>query len=224
MTESFASIHARAAARKGGEAALEALLFTPKSAAELEAIGDDRWLSGMTKAVFQAGFVWRVVEQKWPGFEAAFDGFDPHRVAQMTDEDLEALLKNPDIIRNGAKVMATRDNAGFILELAAEHGSAAKCFARWPNDDYVGLLNLLKKRAKRLGGQAAQYFLRSMGRDGFVLGKDGVRALIAVGVVDKEPTSQRDLAAVQAAYAQWQKESGRPLAHISKILACSVDD
>src|SRR5207248_3048813 len=42
---------------------------------------DDRFLAAMTRAVFSSGFSWEVVEQKWPGFEAAFEGFDPHRVA-----------------------------------------------------------------------------------------------------------------------------------------------
>ncbi|MEL6476210.1 MAG: hypothetical protein AAFR17_02695 [Pseudomonadota bacterium] len=49
------------------------------------------------------------------------------------------------------------------------------------------------------------------------------KALIREGLVDKTPTSQRDLAAVQAAFNHWADESDRPLAHISRTLACSVN-
>ena len=76
MPVSFAELYARAAERKGGTQALEHALPVPKSRDDLVAIPDARWLAEMTKRVFQAGFNWSVVETKWPGFEAAFDGFD----------------------------------------------------------------------------------------------------------------------------------------------------
>ena len=47
-------------------------------------------------------------------------------------------------------------------------------------------------------------------------------SLIGEGVVDKNPTSLRDLAAVQAAFNDWQAESSRSLSTISRILAISV--
>jgi len=93
MTRPFAEIFALAAARKGGAKAFEATLFVPKTAAELEAIPGDRWLAGMTRAIFQAGFSWQVIETKWPGFEAAFWGFDPGRCALMSDDDFDALVQ-----------------------------------------------------------------------------------------------------------------------------------
>ncbi|MBZ0325246.1 MAG: DNA-3-methyladenine glycosylase I, partial [Alphaproteobacteria bacterium] len=136
--EAFATIRARAAARKGGEAALDALMPAVKSAEALRAIPDDRWLAGMAKRIFQAGFVWKVIEDKWHGFEAAFDGFDPKRVAMMADGDLDALLADDRIVRNGRKIEATRENAVFLVDLAREHGSAARFFADWPDEDYIG--------------------------------------------------------------------------------------
>jgi 3-methyladenine DNA glycosylase Tag len=166
---SFAELYARAAARKGGAKALEALIPKPKSKAVLSRIPDDRWLSEMTRSVFQAGFVWRVVENKWPDFEHAFRGFDPHAVAYLSDEDVERLARDPKIIRHHKKILAARENATFILDLAAEHGSAATFFAASPARGYAGLLEVLKKRASRVGGTSAQYFLRRMGKDSFVL-------------------------------------------------------
>lgn len=223
MTRPFAEIFEVAAARKGGAAAFEATLPVPRPAAELAAIPADRWLAGMARAVFQAGFSWKVIEAKWPGFEAAFHGFDTGWCALASDAEFDALLKDTRIVRNGIKIRTVVENAAFLNELAREHGSVGQAFAGWPAEDYVGLLQLLKKRASHLGGTSGQYFLRAMGVDGFVLSRDVVAALIREGVVDKAPTSQRDLARVQAAFDTWRAESGRPMGAISRTLACSVE-
>ncbi|MGR8921198.1 MAG: DNA-3-methyladenine glycosylase I [Gammaproteobacteria bacterium] len=219
----FAEHYARAAARKGGAAALEGLIPASLDAAALGRIPDDRWLSELVKSVFRAGFVWRVVEARWPAFERALDGFDPHAVAYLSDDDLDRLLANPELIRHHAKMRAARDNALFMLDLAQEHGSAARFFADWPERDYVGLLEVLKRRASRMGGTSAQYFLRRMGKPSFVLTDDVVRALVADGVVARKPTSKRDRRAVQDAFNAWADESGRDLTAISRVLAMSVD-
>jgi len=220
--KSFAALYDRAVKRKGGVKALEALLPTPLTKAKLAKIPDDRWLSMMSKCVFHAGFNWQVVEKKWPDIEATFAGFHPQRWTFMSDDDLERLLRDKRIIRHATKVLAVRDNATFLCDLAEEYGSAARFFADWPAEDYAGLLLLLKKRAARLGGTSAQYFLRSMGKDSFILSRDVVIALLREGVVSNDPKSQRDLKLVQAAFNHWQQESGRPLTQISKILAFTV--
>ena len=219
----FDALFALAANRKGGAGAFEQTLPTPKTPAELAAIPDDRWLAAMTRAIFQAGFSWKVIEAKWPGFETAFWGFDPGRCSLMSDDDLDVLLKNKGIVRNGAKIRTVAQNAALLCELAAEHGSAAKAFAHWPSEDFVGLLTLLKKRASHLGGTSGQYFLRTMGVDSFILTRDVVRAMIREGVVEKAPTSQRDLARVQEAFDRWRGQSGRPMTQISRTLACSIE-
>ncbi|MEL6794888.1 MAG: 3-methyladenine DNA glycosylase, partial [Pseudomonadota bacterium] len=73
---SFDQIFDIAAERHGGAEALDAKLDPPPPIAEVAAQPDDRWLSMMTRAIFQAGFSWKVIEAKWDGFEAAFEGFD----------------------------------------------------------------------------------------------------------------------------------------------------
>lgn len=220
----FAEIHAIAAARKGGARALDAMMSGPLPKAELAATPDDRWLSAMAKAVFQAGFSWPVIEKKWPGFETAFDGFAPARVANYGDADMDRLLADAGIVRNGAKIQSVIDNAVFLTDLAAEHGSAARFFADWPEADLVGLLEVMSKRGARLGGNTGQRVLRMMGKDSFVLSPDVTARLIAEGVVDKPPTSKRDMAAVQAAFNDWAVQSGRSLTEISRTLAMSIGD
>lgn len=218
----FDEIIAIAAERKGGPDALEALLPEPLPADELARIPDARWLSMMAKCLFQAGFHWKVIEAKWPGFETAFEGFDPSRVAFYDDEEIDRLVSDKGIVRNGAKIMAVVENARFLADLAAENGSAAKFFADWPADDFIGLIDVLAKRGSRLGGATGQRALRWMGKESFILSQDVCARLIAEGVVAKAPTSKRDLAAVQAAFNTWREQSGRSLTEISRVLSMSV--
>ena len=88
-----------------------------------------------------------------------------------------------------ATQLSNRENAVFLRELR-ERGGAGKVFAEWPSDDYVGLLELLKKGGNRLGGMSAQYFLRFAGVDSFILSNDVNARLIAEGVIDKPATSK----------------------------------
>ena len=219
---SFDDLYAMAVAHKGSAEAIEERLPTPKSAAELAAIPDDRYLAEMAKAIFSAGFVWKVVENKWPGFEEAFDGFDPPRVAFYSDDDIARLMSDTRIIRNGPKVRAVHDNAVFLVDLAREHGSAARFFADWPASDFVGLWQLLKKRGSRLGGTSAQFFLRFIGWDSPIVTGDVLKALVREGVVDKPPTSKAALKAVQDAFNAWADQGGRSMSQISRLLALSV--
>ena len=220
--QAFSSIYEKAAARKGGADELEALLPKPKTAAQLKKVGDDRYLAEMTKCVFRSGFVWQIIEHKWPGFEAAFDRFDTATCAMLSDEDLERLGEDERIVRNAKKIASVRANAQFIRDVKREHGSFGKYLADWPVDDIVGLWDDLKRRGDRLGGATGAFFLRFMGKDTFMLSGDVVKALVRAKVVDKAPSGKKALAAVQAAFNQWREESGRPLCAISRTLSCSI--
>ena len=218
---SFEEIYEITAERKGGPAALEAMLDTPVPAAELAQIPEDRWLAQMTKSVFQAGFNWKVIENKWAGFETAFHGFDVGRCAFMDDVWFDQLLTDASIVRNGAKIATVRDNAAFLMELR-EKGGAGVVLGGWPSEGYISLLDLMKRDGSRLGAATGQYAMRFMGRDSFVLGRDVVARLIAEGVIDKQPTSKTAMRAVQAAFNTWMDQSGRGLTQISRILAMSL--
>src|SRR3954464_3269202 len=56
---------------------------------------------------FQAGLSWRTILHKRDAFRKAFAGFDPHKIARFGDQQVEALLGNPGIIRSRAKIQAT---------------------------------------------------------------------------------------------------------------------
>ena len=91
----FDSIFETAAQRKGGAAELETMLPKAKTPAALKdvyrRVKDADMLAEMTKCIFRSGFVWQVIENKWPGFQTAFHGFDVARCAMLSDEEIEAL-------------------------------------------------------------------------------------------------------------------------------------
>ena len=68
----FDKIYARASKRKGGDQALETLLKPMRQTSNLTTLRDAEVLAEMTACIFRAGFVWRVITAKWPGFEKAF--------------------------------------------------------------------------------------------------------------------------------------------------------
>lgn len=222
MTD-FATIRARAAERKGGEAVLLSLLGPAPDNASLAKVPDDRVLSTMAERVFAAGFVWKVIEQKWPGFEEAFLGFEPKRLLFQPDDFWHDLSADKRIVRNPQKIRSVRDNAQFVEQVAKEHGSFGRFLAGWPAGDQVGLTDYLGKRGSRLGGATGQYLLRWLGWDTFILSKDMILALRDAGLdIGEAATSKKDLAKVQAQINIWSEATGLPRAHISRILSMSI--
>ena len=85
---------------------------------------DDRALFELLcMETYQAGLSWETVLNKRQAFLEAFYGYQIKAVAEMTDTELEALLDNPAIIRNRAKIFATRANAQAFLQVQADYGS-----------------------------------------------------------------------------------------------------
>lgn len=71
----------------------------------------------------QAGLSWETVLKKREGYRKAFHNFDPAKVAVMSDDELESLRHNPEIIRNRLKIYAVRQNAQTYLRIQQEFGS-----------------------------------------------------------------------------------------------------
>jgi hypothetical protein len=88
-------------------------------------VDDDGYFEVLTKVIFQSGFRWSVVENKWPGFREAFSGFDIDAVASYGPPELEKLISDERIVRNGRKIEATVENAITLRQLIDEYGSVA---------------------------------------------------------------------------------------------------
>jgi 3-methyladenine DNA glycosylase Tag len=220
---SFEKIFDLAAERKGGRAALNKLLADtkPRPARAVATLGDDRVLSAMTRTVFAGGFAWHIIDRKWPAFEIAFGGFDPHASAFLNDEQLDALMRDKSIIRSPRKIMGVPKNARFVLDLAAEHGSAARYFASWPDATVIDLIAIIRKRGSGFGFENAARFLRAIGKPAFIDSPDVLNALVREGVLDRPASGKKALQKIQGALNEWSAESGHDLTTLSRVLAMS---
>jgi 3-methyladenine DNA glycosylase Tag len=219
----FGTIHEAARTRLGA-AALAARLMQPRSAAELKAMPDDRYLSQMSLRIFRAGLKHSLVDAKWPAFEEVFHGFEPRRVRAMSDDALQRLLADSRLIRHWGKIKSVRDNAAAMIGIGEEHGSFGAWLADWPTSEIVELWETLAKRFSQMGGNSGPTFLRMVGKDTFILTPAVTAALKHWGAVDAPPKNRKDRAAVQSCFNAWANETGRPLCQLSLILAASVED
>lgn len=193
------------------------------SKTELQARTDDRYLADLTRCVFRAGFVWKIIDYKWPQFEEAFSGFVPVFWQQVPPERLELLARDTRIVRNMQKIATVPQNARMIVEIAEEYGSFGAFLAQWPSSDQAGLLHYFKKHGARLGGATAQFFLRMQGWDGFILSPDVLAALANHNLLDATPGTQKAMKQAQTVFNQWHQETGLPYAHLSRILSMTMD-
>ncbi|MDN3652942.1 DNA-3-methyladenine glycosylase I [Thalassotalea ponticola] len=226
--EKIASIYQRALERKGSETNLQMLIQGNASLAqnkrELSVLGSDRFLSEFTKKVFQSGFVWRVVEQKWPDFEEQFFQFSIEKILMMPDEMLEQKAANPKIIRNFKKVQTIKANAQMIYDVDVEQGSFAEFIANWPETDIIGLWAYLKKHGQRLGGNTGPYALRALGKDTFLLSRDVEAYFRSRDLISGGLSSKTSLTKIQACFNEWQQQSGYSMQTISRLIALSCGD
>jgi DNA-3-methyladenine glycosylase I len=128
------------------------------------AVRDDALLlERLTLEIAQAGLSWLTVLNKRAGYRAAFDGFDPERVAAYGDADRERLMADAGIVRNRRKIDATIANARAVLRLREEHGG----FAAWLDAHHPRPLAewrpLFKRTFAFTGGQIVSELLVSTG-------------------------------------------------------------
>jgi len=72
---------------------------------------DDEYFERMTKALFQAGLNWKMIDDKWPNFEKALAKFSIPKVAKFGDKQIVKLMENQGIVRNERKIRSTIYNA-----------------------------------------------------------------------------------------------------------------
>ena len=85
----------------------------------------------------QAGLSWLTVLQKREHYRQLFHGFDPERVAAMTDAEIEQLLMNANLIRNRLKLFSIRNNAQVFLTVKQEFGSFDRYIWRFVDNEPI---------------------------------------------------------------------------------------
>jgi len=123
---------------------------------------DDGYLEEITRAIFQAGFSWQVIRDKWPAFRKAFDLFDLDSVASYGPPDIERLAADKGIVRNRRKIEATVQNARTMCDLVEEHGSFHDYLRSLDDLDYAVRRRELSSRFKNLGPTGVFTFLWSV--------------------------------------------------------------
>lgn len=112
----------------------------------------------MTKAIFQAGLNWKMIENKWSNFEKAFSNFSIPRVAKFGDSQVAALMKNEGIVRNEGKIRATIYNAQQALLVEKEFGSFKEYFRSFGRD-HDKLSEDIQSRFRHVGPSSARTLL-----------------------------------------------------------------
>jgi 3-methyladenine DNA glycosylase Tag len=118
-------------------------------------LGD--YLEVMSKAVFQSGMSWAVIDKKWPGIRDAFRDFEPLVVASLTEAQIADLTSDTRIIRNRKKVEAIVDNARRMIDLDEQHKGFRKYLRS--HGGFEDTVADLRKQFRFLGETGCYYFL-----------------------------------------------------------------
>ena len=130
---------------------------------QIEPTSLDHYLEVMSRAVFQTGMAWKVIATKWDDIRTAFQGFDARKIAALTEADIDQLLGDPRVIRNGRKIAAIVGNAARMIELERRHGTF-RAYLR-SHGGFDATLAALKKDFKFMGRTGGYYFLYVVGED-----------------------------------------------------------
>jgi hypothetical protein len=117
----------------------------------------DDHLAVISRAIFQAGLSWALIESRWEAFRCAFDDFRVAIVANYGEGDLERIMSTDGVVHARAKIAGTIANARALQALVTEHGSIdayVRGFA-----DYAALYADAKKRFAFLGDLSCYYWL-----------------------------------------------------------------
>ena len=121
------------------------------------------YLEVMTKAVFQSGLSWKVVSNKWSGFQAGFKGFDVASVATMGESEIDTLATDTAIVRNRRKIVATVHNAQRLIELDEKYDGIRNYLRS--HRDFYAVLKDVRKQFKYMGDTGTYYWLYVLGEE-----------------------------------------------------------
>lgn len=126
---------------------------------------DNGYFEILAQSVFQAGFSWEVVRNKWPDFRKAFRNFDIERVSRFSTKEVTELMRDSGIIRNSAKILAVIENARILKELQKEHGSFKAFVCSLQHLSYAKRRAVLAKTFRWIGPTGAYHFFWCVGEE-----------------------------------------------------------
>lgn len=139
-------------------------------------LDDDYLFEMLILESFQAGLSWECILNKRESFKKAYDNFDVCKVSLYTEEKINELMNNKDIIRNKLKIKASINNAKIFKNIVSEFGSFHNYLRTFTNDTVVyecdktssklsdDISNDLKKRGMKFVGTTIIYsYLQAIG-------------------------------------------------------------
>lgn len=116
----------------------------------------------MSRAIFQTGIRWALIDAKWADFRKSFKNFEPSQVALFTAADIERIAADPRLLRSKNKVEAVVLNARRMVDLTNVHGGFANYLSSF--ETYEQLAANLKRNFKFMGDLNVYYFLFRVGQ------------------------------------------------------------
>lgn len=137
--------------------------FTPHESGvprQITPVSPNDYFEVLTRAVFNAGLAWRVVQSHWEALSDAFADFDPHVVAGYDEHDVDHLAADERLIQSHVKLAAVPVNARTFLDLADRHDG----FDRWLDtfDDHDDRERALCRRFRYIGEFGAYWSLYTL--------------------------------------------------------------
>ncbi|MCY3411924.1 MAG: DNA-3-methyladenine glycosylase I [Candidatus Heimdallarchaeota archaeon] len=123
---------------------------------------DNEYFEILSKAVFQAGFSFKVVHNKWSGIKKTFSDFNPQIIASWGPPEIADALDAPEMIRNSNKINAIVSNANTFNQLASEYGSFGKYVDFLLEKPYEERKKALSAQFKWLGKTGSYFFFYSI--------------------------------------------------------------
>ncbi len=117
----------------------------------------DDHLEIMTRAIFQAGLSWAMIDGRWEAFRAGFDRFAVVRVAEYGEFEIDRLMATPGIVHSAKKIAGTIANAKALIATELEFGSVSAYARRFAT--YGELYADARERFAFLGDLSCYYWL-----------------------------------------------------------------
>ena len=123
---------------------------------------DDEYFERMSRALFQSGLNWKVIENKWPNFQNSFARFSIEKVSRFGEKEAMTLVKDSGIVRNERKIRSVIANAQEFLRVRKEFGSFNNYLQSF-GGKHERLVYDLTERFRHLGVSTARMFLYMSG-------------------------------------------------------------
>ncbi len=129
----------------------------------IEAPTVDDALAVVSRAVFQAGLSWKLIESKWPAYVRLFEDFHASRVALFDGYDVERIMADGGVVRTRKKIEATVANARALVVLEVRYGGIPAYLRAF--EGYAALAADLRARLAFVGDLSAYYVVFRLGGD-----------------------------------------------------------